>query len=496
MAKLLTKLVSNLPNAIYESFAVDGVLVAKLALDSRLVGKGALFFAVEGQQFSADEFVLQAIENGAVAICCDKRNSAEVLAVLPAEFPLVIIENLPFAMSSIASAFYDQPSKDMRVLAITGTDGKTSVSHYIAQVFSGSAVIGTIGNGALHQLQFASHTTPNAIELQQLLMQFKTEGVKTVSMEASSHGLSQGRMAAINVDTAVLTNLSRDHLDYHGSLSAYKQAKALLFTDFNAKNIVVNYDDSFGLELYKQFIQDRSCNVIAYTLNAENSNKNLLKAELLQVNATGFELNLTYQANTQTVRLNLLGTFNIENAMATLAALLASGESFFHACQKIEKLQSIKGRMQCITVNDETTVVIDYAHTPQALHAAIKALKLHCDGKIICVFGCGGDRDKGKRPLMAKAASHADYIVVTNDNPRTENPESIVEDICQGFSGSEQYQIEHDRKQAIYLAMQRAKQADVVLIAGKGHEDYQLIGKEKIFFSDEAVVNEYIGEAA
>lgn len=495
MVKQILDLMSVLPSSSYEVYNADTAKISGLCIDSRQVKAGDLFFALQGENFNAAAFVETVIAKGVQAICCDKTAAKEVVETLPENFPLIVVESLLANLSLLANTFYGAPSEKMHVVAITGTDGKTSVSHYVAQMLEKSVVVGTMGNGFLHDLQTASHTTPDAITLQALMQEFYQANASTVSMEASSHGLAQGRLSAIHVDTAVLTNFSRDHLDYHGSLAEYKAAKKILFTQFSPKNIVVNYDDEFGREIYTECNKNSQCNLIAYAIESKSAFPALLNAEIIKTSANGFKLKVSYAGSEEIISLPLLGQFNIENALAVIAVMLVNGIAFQDACQRIQTIRAITGRMQSIDMGKQS-VVIDYAHTPQALRSVLNALQLHCSGQVLCVFGCGGDRDKGKRPLMAEAASKANYVVVTNDNPRTENPVAIVDDICAGFKEFKHYEIEYDRAKAIRLAIDKAKQDDIVLIAGKGHERYQIIGQQKLAYSDEAVVRDYMGVAA
>ena len=494
MAKFINDIFAVLPAVDWSLYQGSDIAISTITLDSRQAKSGSLFFAMQGEKFQASDFIHAAIDSGAVAICCDNKFITEIQPILTKEVALIGVKNLSKKISLIADSFFDQPTEKMQVVAITGTDGKTSVSHFIAQTFHQAAVVGTMGNGKIEQLQQATHTTPDAISLQALFNGFIQQGIKTVAMEASSHGLSQHRLDAVHINTAVLTNFSRDHLDYHGSLAAYKQAKKRLFSELPIKNMVVNLNDEFGKELYEEFADSRP--ILAYQLGGDKPKKEILFAEIKQIQPTGFILAIDYQNQLHDIQLNLLGKFNVENALAVLSVLLINNEPFDNACKKVSALKPVNGRMQLIDTHEQGAIVIDYAHTPQALAAAIHAVRIHHQGKLICVFGCGGERDRGKRPLMAQAAMQASYVFLTNDNPRDEDQTAIIDDICAGFDGFDDYEVEYDRAIAIHKAITKAGSEDVVLIAGKGHENYQIIGDEKIQHNDAEVVKQYLRDAA
>ncbi len=494
MDKYITQLLSAIDKSLY-SLNSDA-LVSGLALDSRKVMKGNLFFALDGDNYSAESFISNALKSEASAIACDSKNKEIIEKLLPESFPLLFIKDIQRYISEIASSFYGDASNEMNVVAITGTDGKTSVSHFVAQVFDDVAVMGTMGNGRLAALKSATHTTPDAISLQGLLHSFLDDGVKVVAMESSSHGLSQYRMDGVSVNTAVLTNLSRDHLDYHGSVENYKSAKKRLFVDLNPENIVINFDDEFGQEIYKS--PNSNSNVIAYSLRKEaleEAGGNVVVATRYKAESSGYKVSVSYREQESTLDINLIGEFNISNALAVLCVLLVSGLDFISACKKISKIKPVKGRMENIKVKD-FNVLVDFAHTPAALESALSAASLHAKAEVLCVFGCGGNRDKGKRALMAKAASAANKVIVTSDNPRNEAANEIANDILVGFENKDNVVIELDREKAIRYAMKQAKSGDVVLVAGKGHEEYQIIGDTKIPFSDQDVVNSFMRGAA
>lgn len=478
--------------------------VTGLTLDSRQVQPGNIFVALEGTKEHGLAYAHAAVNQGAVAVLCDRQFDQycqQMISALMTRVVCVPVSNLREHLGAIASRFYDAPSEDLFMVGITGTDGKTSVSHFVAQALQNeknpSAVIGTIGNGLLNQLQTASHTTPNVIEVHSVLAQLRDAGATQVAMEVSSHGLHQHRVAAVDFDVAVLTNLGRDHLDYHGDVDAYREAKRLLFLRPELRAAVLNLDDVFGRQLATD-LQDR-VDVWGYSLHdsIELDNVKMLHGSNVRAHAGGLDMHIRCAQGEADVRLNVMGTFNAANVLATLAVMLIRGVNFAAAIQRLEKLKTVPGRMETCAVKNKPLAVIDYAHTPQALTSVLTSLREHCAGSLICVFGCGGDRDRGKRPLMATAVEQlADSVIVTDDNPRTENAAAICDEIFSGFANPSAVTLIHDREQAIRHALSTATANDIVLIAGKGHEDYQIIGTEKLPFSDLQVVKKVFGGAA
>ncbi len=466
-----------------------------LALDSRKVEAGYLFIALEGQLDHGLAYAEAAVSRGAVAVLCDAKFDQycqQILSRLMSRAICIPVRDLQEKLGEISSNFYGKASEKIFISGVTGTDGKTSVSHFIAQAMNqlhaSAAVIGTLGNGAINKLEQSTHTTPDVISLHKMLADFNQQGIAYVSMEVSSHGLDQNRSAAIDFDVTVLTNLSRDHLDYHGDIESYKQAKKKLFVENASKPLVLNIDDDFGNELFKELKNNNA--IWLYGLNAERAKQSKLYvyADNIINQSDGIKFLLNSSHGVSEVKIHLIGEFNVYNVLACFCVLLQSGINFNHAIKCIEKLHTVLGRMEIIAIDGKPSVVIDYAHTPEALSQALKNVRKHTHGKVICVFGCGGDRDAGKRSLMAKTAEElSDLIIITNDNPRSENPEKIIDDIRQGISNELQLIVETDRKKAIQQAIQMAAAEDIVLIAGKGHEQYQLIGDKKIAFSDKRI---------
>ncbi|MCE2990190.1 MAG: UDP-N-acetylmuramoyl-L-alanyl-D-glutamate--2,6-diaminopimelate ligase [Nitrosomonadaceae bacterium] len=481
---------------------------------SRDARAGSLFLAYPGAARDGRRFIADAVARGvsAVAFEAGDADSATEPFVWREEWkvPHIAVRNLKQFASAIGGHVYGHPANALWMVGVTGTNGKTSVSQWSAQALSHagqrSAVMGTIGNGLVGELAPAENTTPDALVMQRSLRAFVDAGATCCAMEVSSHGLDQGRVADLKYDVAVFTNLTRDHLDYHGTMEAYGEAKARLFAMRGLKTAVINLDDAFGRELVGRILK-RGADVIGYRVSkavntAIEHPHATLTARDVAVSAAGLSFVVDYQANAQgklesvNVESGVLGAFNVGNMLAVVGVLLASGVALARAAEIVAELQPVAGRMQTVRAgaraSDKPLVVVDYAHTPDALEKALStvAATVPPKGKLICVFGCGGDRDRGKRPLMGEiAARYADLVVVTSDNPRTEEPTSIIRDIEAGISknagtaGTTHLSIV-DRHQAIFEALNRAAADDIVLIAGKGHEDYQIIGEHKQHFSD------------
>jgi len=468
------------------------VEVKGLALDSRDIEQGYIFVALEGGFDHGLAYAEAAIGRGAVAVLCDAQHDQycqQILSKIMTMAVCIPVKNLQSKLGLLANKFYASPSEKLFVSGVTGTDGKTSVSHFIAQAMNSgdsvAAVIGTLGNGFIDHLDESTHTTPDVFSLNSMLAQFEQQGAKNVAMEVSSHGLDQDRVLGINFDVAVLTNLTRDHLDYHGDIEAYKQAKKKLFIENDDRTLVLNIDDAFGSEIFSEF---RDCRKIwLYGLNEAQAKQSKLFAYVSHVEnkPEGMKFMLVSSHGSSEVNLGLIGEFNVYNALACFCVLLQSGMNFNYAIKRIEKLQTVAGRMEVIYKADKPVVVIDYAHTPAALSQALINVRRHVSGKVICVFGCGGDRDAGKRPMMAQIADElSDLVIITSDNPRNEDPASIIDEVRQGIKNELKLIVEEDRGRAIQQAINMASVDDLILIAGKGHEEFQIIANKKIPFSD------------
>ncbi len=485
---------SGLLHGLTEASIRQEVTLSGLALDSRKVHSGDLFLAVAGSRTHGLHHARQAIALGAAAVAwepaADEPGLAELAALLPV--PVIAIRGLSQLVGLIADRFYGHPSHGLFVIGITGTDGKTSCSHYIAQALDSSdrrcGVIGTLGYGLYSELSAATHTTPDALTMQQALYGMQQKGVRCVVAEVSSHAMDQSRVSGVDFDVAVLTNLSRDHLDYHGDVESYAWAKRKLFHSSGLRYAVINADDAFGRTL----LDDIPPGVapVAYRLEGEPYRTRYpaqwVVGRNLKLDLAGMSLEVHTPWGSGVLESSLLGRFNASNLLASLASLCVTGLPFEEALLRLARTRTVPGRMERFDMGlDRPLAVVDYAHTAGALDEVLKALRVHCTGKLWCVFGAGGDRDRGKRPLMAAVAERrADRIVITDDNPRNEDPERIMADIITGLEHPDRVSIEHDRGTAINSALQEAAADDIVLIAGKGHETVQIVAGKSIPFSD------------
>lgn len=483
---------SQLLRGVCDSDLLPDMEVKGLALDSRQVEPGYVFVALEGHFEHGLAYAEAAISRGAIAVLCDSQYDQycqQILAKISARTVCIAIKHLPLKLSQLANVFYGHPSEKLFVSGVTGTDGKTTVSHFIAQSMQSSespaALIGTLANGLINQLDKSAQTTPDMLALQRMLAQYVDDGATNVSMEVSSHGLDQGRVEGVSFDVAILTNLSRDHLDYHGNIEAYKQAKKKLFISDASKALVLNADDALGQELFQQLSGDKP--IWLYGMHEDRVRKSQMYvyATALETHRDGMKFILHSSQGSAEITTGLIGDFNVYNMLACFCVLLQSGLNFNLAVKRIEKLKTVPGRMEIIAQPDKPAVVIDYAHTPEALSQVLKNIRKHTDGKVICVFGCGGDRDAGKRPIMAQVAEeNSDLVILTSDNPRNEDPALIIDEVQQGVRDPLKLIVEADRARAIQQAIKMASADDLILLAGKGHEDYQIIGNKKIPFSD------------
>ncbi|MEO6925824.1 MAG: UDP-N-acetylmuramoyl-L-alanyl-D-glutamate--2,6-diaminopimelate ligase [Rhodanobacter sp.] len=473
--------------------AAARTIVSGLCLDSRQVRRGDAFFALRGSHDHGIKFAAGAVQRGARVVLAE--------APAPEHFehpdaPLLWIENLHDQVGEIAARFHDRPSESMRMIGVTGTNGKTSCVQLLAQALTllghRAASIGTLGAGVHGQLHEGERTTPDAISVQALLAKFRDAEVTHVAMEVSSHALAQSRVGAVDFEIAAFTNLTRDHLDYHGSMEAYGAAKARLFAWPGLQTAVINVDDAFGRELVANLPADvRALRFSVATDSAADDSEAEIAASGIVTTGEGLVFQLRSPWGIRTLHSHLLGRFNVANLLAVIGCLGALGEPFERIVKVVEQLQPVNGRMSRLGgLNGMPLVVVDYAHTPDALEQVLTALRAHCVGKLICVFGCGGERDAGKRPLMgAIAARLADVAIVTDDNPRGEDGDAIVAQIVAGMSAAAAMAVERDRAQAITNALALARAGDVVLLAGKGHETYQDGAAGKRPFDDLAVAH-------
>ena len=502
--------------------APDDIVVSDVTLDSREVTPGALFLACRGHARGAGrhgiEFAGQAAERGARAVVYETpagdetRAMAAAAALLPDERLLVVaVPQLRQHLGAIADRFFGQPSQALQVLGVTGTNGKTTCAWLIAQALSlcgrPAAYIGTLGygmaaehgaagsgaaagaDGGAAALRPFAHTTADVISVHRQLASLRTAGATAVAMEVSSHALDQGRVDAVRFAAAAFTNLTQDHLDYHGTLQAYGAAKARLFARPTLHARIINVDDAFGRELAAA--AGAPGRLIVTSRSASSAGAHVT-ATRVQAHSDGFDLWLDSSWGNAHLRVQLLGEFNVDNVLTTLAVLLAAGVPLSAALAALERCVAAPGRMQRVAADGSAAraaVIVDYAHTPDALQKALAAARTHCRGRLHLVFGCGGDRDALKRPIMGRIAmAGADAVTVTDDNPRSEDPTCIVRDILAGMgAASGSVRVEHDRATAIRDAIRAAAPEDLVLIAGKGHEDYQIHGTTRRAFSDEQV---------
>ncbi|MDW8322656.1 MAG: UDP-N-acetylmuramoyl-L-alanyl-D-glutamate--2,6-diaminopimelate ligase [Burkholderiales bacterium] len=464
--------------ALYERLRALCPQAAHLSADSRRISPGDVFLAFPGRAHDARAFIAQAAAAGAAAVVWEAQGFAWPEHV---HLPNLPVHGLRALAPLLAARWYGEPSQALWMSGVTGTNGKTSIAHWLGQSLDAcgrrAAILGTLGNGLIGALAPASHTTPDCVTLQRLLAEYRAAGAQAVAMEVSSHALDQGRVEGVHFDVAILSNLSRDHLDYHGDMATYAAAKAKLFGWPDLKWAVLNLDDEFGLSLYER-LQGSRVERLGYGFAAGE-----LRAAQLRVSATGLAFRVHTPWGSGEVASPVLGAFNAYNLLAVLGGLLAAGVDLDTALARLAEVRPVTGRMQTLRADSGPTVVVDYAHTPDALEQTLKALRGLTRGRLICVFGAGGGRDRGKRPLMgAVAAQLADRVIVTADNPRNEDPAHIAADILAGMPPGQDVIL--DRASAIRTAVLEAGAEDVVLIAGKGHETYQEVHGARLPFSD------------
>ena len=471
----------------------ESLVITGMTLNSQAVKPGFAYVALQGTKAHGLDYLDDAVARGASVVLLDRATTRDLSAV---SLPVVKIPDLAESLGALASAFYHDPSRHLSVCGVTGTDGKTSVAQFIAQALTSMGIrtgyIGTIGWGVGDSLLPNPLTTPDAITLQSMMASMKASGVSHVVLEVSSHALVQGRVNGVVFDVAVLTNLGRDHLDYHGTAENYAQAKQKLFVWPGLSGAVLNHNDRFGQTLASMI--NPEVPLLRYSGHA-GTDRDDVSLSVSDVSYTDDGMRFVlHDANQRwVVNSSLIGQFNIDNLLATYGALRTFGISAPDAAIALDKVRAVPGRMERFAVSGRASVVVDYSHTPQALQAALTSLRTHCSGRLWVVFGCGGDRDSGKRPLMGDiAVTHADHVIVTDDNPRTEASDDIIRDILAGMDASQPAMHEPhviaDRGKAIDYALENAVAGDWVLIAGKGHEDYQIVGRERLVFSDRATV--------
>jgi UDP-N-acetylmuramoyl-L-alanyl-D-glutamate--2,6-diaminopimelate ligase len=460
--------------------------VSGIASDSRQLKDGFLFLACEGVSSHGLDYLSDAHNAGVCAVAWDASTASA-----PADLgvPMIAVENLAAHMGEIANRYYGNPSSNLKTIGVTGTNGKTTVAWLIAQCLhqldERCGYLGTLGFGIDEMQGVEGMTTPAAVELHGHLADFLDQGATHAAIEVSSHALSQGRVDGVQFDAVLFTNLTRDHLDYHGDMQSYFESKALLFLEHTANCKIINLDSEFGTELATRCGQD-VVTVSTHFDRVANGRPYVFVRSVVS-NERGSDITITSSWGDGKFTLPLPGDFNVANAAIVLAYLLTTGVRVEQACDVLQLVDAPPGRMQQVSTTG-SALYIDYAHTPNAIESALRALRPHCRGKLWCVFGCGGDRDTGKRPLMGRFAERlADRVIITTDNPRHEDPRMIIDEILAGFSNASDATIIEDRAAAIAWAIANAGPTDVVLIAGKGHEEYQEVGSERHAFSDFAL---------
>lgn len=478
--KVLTDLLKEVTHK--KHCILQGLMISGIQYDSRKVELGNLFVAVKGFETDGHQYIRQALDNGAIAVLVSDEAYCSV------EYPWILVEDSRLALAEISSTYYGHPSEKLKLIGVTGTNGKTTTTNLICDIIEAqgekTGLIGTIHNRIGDRILEGTRTTPESLDLQRMFAQMVDEGIGYAVMEVSSHALELQRVACCDFDMAVFTNLTQDHLDYHETMENYCKAKTLLFRTLGAKGekaglfktAIINIDDAWA----NHFMVASNAPVITYGIEKDAS----WKAEQVQVTADG----VRYIVDDMPVNLQLNGNFNVYNSLAALAVGEALGFPAADVIKALEQVPGIAGRFQKVESNRDFTVIVDYAHTPDGLENVISTAKAFAKGRVITVFGCGGDRDRTKRPLMGKvAAKLSNYCVVTSDNPRTEDPNQIIADILPGvqeYMTDAAYVVEADRKKAISYAIGMAQPGDVVLLAGKGHENYQDVNGVKHYFDD------------
>lgn len=473
----------------------DDIYIKNIELDSRKVKSGDLFIAIRGHHLDGKNFINEAIDKGALAVFTES-DSNNIYFSRRNNIPIFYIPNLIKKISNISSCFYNNPSKKLKIIAVTGTNGKTTVTNLLYQWsnFLGEkgAIIGTNGNGFEKNFLITKNTTDSAVNIQKFLNYFLIKKVTFVALEVSSHAILQYRVKSLSFASSVFINLTHDHLDYHGNMKNYELSKWILFSKYKSNNIIINADDKIGYRwLYK--LQ----NAVAVSIN-----KNFVDIKnhkfWLKVNNIIFlkksiivEFNSTW--GKAKININLLGKFNITNFLLSLTTLLSMDYPLKLLIETSNYLKPVCGRMELFKVPEKPSIIVDYAHNPDSLKKALQSARLYCKNNLWCIFGCGGNRDISKRSLMGYIAKkYADFIILTDDNPRYENSQKIINDIISKIKYKNDLFIITKRDEAIFYAINNAKKNDLILIAGKGHENYQIIGNQYSYFSDRELVSKFL----
>ncbi|MDG5788292.1 UDP-N-acetylmuramoyl-L-alanyl-D-glutamate--2,6-diaminopimelate ligase [Evansella sp. AB-P1] len=483
----LSMLLNELPS--YQLIGHGDPIIQNVHMDSREVSEGSLFFCVKGFTVDGHDFAVEAVKKGAVAIVAEEDIDVSV--------PLVKVKNSKRAMALLSAVFFDYPTSKFQLIGVTGTNGKTTTTHLIEKLLSDSGkktgIIGTMYMKYGEKKVEVNNTTPESLVLQKNFYEMKKEGVDAVTMEVSSHALELGRVHGSHFDIAVFTNISQDHLDFHETMERYTYAKGLLFAQLgngfkkdNQPIAILNIDDQAFCTIERMTASP----IITYGIRGDAD----LKAVNINLDESGASFDLSIGNESVPIKLNMTGTFSIYNALAAAATAYTMGISLDVIQTSLSKVEGVSGRFERLKINAPFHVIVDYAHTPDSLQNVLQTIKEFAKGKISVVVGCGGDRDKGKRPLMAKIAEEfSNHVYLTSDNPRTEEPLDIIKDMEQGMSGSN-YTVIENRREAIFEVIRQAQENEVILIAGKGHETYQTIGKMNHYFDDRVVAKEAVEE--
>ncbi len=465
--------------------SLSEITITQLCYDSRQVTPGALFFALPGKKSKGTTFVQEAINRGAAVVLAEE-------AILGISVPLLRVANARRAMGEMAAFFHQTPSHSLAVCGVTGTNGKTTTTFLVRHLCEGSGrhcgLLGTVKYILPGFVEEATRTTPESIEIQDMMQRMKDGGFKAVALEASSHAIVQERLSGVEFDVAIFTNLTQDHLDFHGTMDEYFNAKAQLFKNLADQKqkrgkAVINIDDRYGRLLIDRLPSQLPVVTYGQSIHAD------FRAADIRYSATGTQFCLEARGRKYLVRSPLIGLFNVYNVLGALASATTMGLELRRAVKALETAPQVPGRLERVSGKQPFQIFVDYAHTPDALENVLRTLHQLKQGRLIVVFGCGGDRDRSKRPLMAAAAErYANEVIVTTDNPRTEDPMAIIADVKKGFQ-KKSYHAICDREEAIYEAIQRATPGDVIIIAGKGHENYQEVNGVKTPFDDLAIAS-------
>lgn len=472
----ISEILSNVD--VLELSGCSEISIKGITNDSRNIKDGFMFVAIKGFQTDGNEYIKKAFENGAVVVLCQEKPSEDV--------PYILVKDSRFTMSKVAVNFYKNPTKDMKITGITGTNGKTTVTYLVKHILESfeekMGLIGTNQNMICDQIIETERTTPESNELQEIFLDMKNKKCSGAVMEVSSHSLVLNRVDGIEFDTCAFTNISQDHLDFHNTIEEYAKAKSLLFS--KCKTGIINLDDEFANVMQK----DATCDIITYGINNEKADLNATNTELLSDKVL---FDVTYKQKTIKATLYIPGKFSIYNALTAIGVCVSYGYDLEDVIKYLETASGVKGRVEVVRTKADFTVLIDYAHSPDGILNVLSAVKGFAKGRVIGLFGCGGDRDRTKRPLMAQATvKYADITIVTSDNPRTENPSEIIKDIVSGIE-SYDYKMIEDRREAISYALSIAKKDDVIVLMGKGHETYQEINGVKHHLDEREEVQKY-----